>query len=113
MDKKIISIAQTFISLKVDKERYLENFYHILNGFDKESSTKLLKLIKVLNFFSILRYFKPICSISESGRNHLLNLFYNAPIGKLRGGINGLRSLCLLSFYSMDENQHMIGIRKS
>jgi len=109
MEEKIISIAQTFISRKPEKEAYLTNFYHLLHGFDADSQKKLLLLIKVLNISSTLRYFKSINRLSEKKRNNLLKAFYNSPITKLRGGLNGLRSLCLLAFYSMDENKEMIG----
>lgn len=109
MEEKIISIAQTFISKKPEKEAYLKNFYHLLHGFDADSQKKLLLLIKVLNISSALRYFKSLDHLSEEERNKLLKAFYNSPISKLRGGINGLRSLCLLAFYSMDENRAQIG----
>ncbi|MDF1549550.1 MAG: hypothetical protein P1P88_17115 [Bacteroidales bacterium] len=111
MNEKIISIAQTFISKTPEKEAYLKNFFHLLHGFDQDSQKKLLLLIKVLNVFSNLRYFKPINRISEIKRNKLLHAIYNAPISKLRGGVNGLRSLCLLAFYSMDENRASIGYK--
>jgi hypothetical protein len=109
MNKIIVGIAEVFVARKIEPDNYITNFYHILMGFDEDSRGKLLLLIKVVNILSLLRYAKTIDKLELVKRDNLLKKMHNAPINVLRGGITGLRSLCLLSFYSLEENWQMIG----
>jgi len=110
MEETISRVAQTFIARKLEKEAFLANFNHLLHGFDHDSQKKLMLLVRVLNLYSLIRYFKPIHKLGTSKVERLLQTFYHSSIAKLRGGITGLRSLCLLAFYSMDENRALIGL---
>jgi len=112
MDEQIIALAQTFTAHTINKNSYLQNFYNLLHGFDNGSQKKIMLLIKVLNVFSMIRYFKQIHEISSIRRDAFLKFFHNVPINIVRGGITGLRSLCLLAFYSLDENCALVGIEK-
>lgn len=111
MNKLIYSIAQTFISKAIKYDSFIANFHHLLNGFDDDSHSKLLLLIKVINIYSFFRYFQAFTKLNLTKRNNILTSLHNAPIGKIRGGITGLRSLNLLAFYSLEENWQSVGYK--
>jgi len=111
MNDLIYSIAQTFVSKEIKYKNFISNFHYLLNGFDDDSRSKLRLLIKLVNIFSYIRYFKGFKNLSTANRNNILKIMYHAPIGKIRAGITGLRSLNLLAFYSLEENYQLIGYK--
>jgi len=95
------------------KIAFYENFSIFFESLDKDSIAQLKLLIKVLDVLSIIYTFKKIDSLSIEQRTNFLDKIQNFPIAKIVGGFTGLRSLSLMSFYSMPKAWPTIGYEGS
>lgn len=81
----------------------------LINGLDNYSQKKILTLIRLIQWLSYLRFAKPIRSLKSTQRIKLINVLYHFPIEKVVGGINGLRNLLFIAYYSLTSTQKSIG----
>jgi len=95
------------------KTAFYENFMVFFESLDKDSAAQLKLLIKVLGILSRIYTFKKINSLSIEQRSSFLDKIQNFPIAKIVGGFTGLRSLSLMSFYSMPKTWSTIGYEGS
>jgi len=100
----IRALAATFTpSLQGDPaqlRRIYSNFCYVYGDLPSATRTKLALLVRVIEAFSWLRYGRALADLSPERREALCRTMTNAPIGRLRAGFGGLRSLVLNATYT-------------
>ncbi len=82
---------------------FFTNFTIFFDSLDKDSSSKIELLIKVLSILAFFYQFKQIEKQSIEQRILFFDKIQHFPIAKIVAGFTGLRSLTLMSFYSMQD----------
>lgn len=95
------------------EKTFYENFTIFFSSLDKDSKSQIKLLIKVLGVLSLIYTFKKIDKLNPKQRSLFLEKVQNFPIAKIVGGFTGLRSLTLMSFYSMPKSWSTIGYEGS
>ncbi len=82
---------------------FLKNFKHIFQGLEKDSSNKIKLLVIVIENLSFIYNFKSFNDLNFNERDKYINNLFEFPIGKIVGGLTGLRSLILISYYGIED----------
>ena len=82
---------------------FIKNFKKIFTGLDEQPAKKIQLLSRVINYLSYLYYFKSFNRLSYAKREQFVARLFDFPVGKIVGGITGMRSLILIAYYGLDE----------
>jgi len=111
-NEKLLLIAYIFIpDLENDeslKKAFWINFQTLWNDFDHGTQARLKMLVKVIYLLSYLFNFKSFHALSTKSKYRYVDRLFQFPVGKFVAGINGLRSLCMISYYNIDAIQKEI-----
>lgn len=106
-NRKLMLFASVIIpDLESDEKLralFWNNFQRLFSGFDEEIQSKLLLLIKVMAVFSYLYNFKPFDKLSIIKREKFIAQLFKFPFAKFVSGLNGLKTLCFIAFYNIEE----------
>ncbi|MEN8123874.1 MAG: hypothetical protein ABFR32_02005 [Bacteroidota bacterium] len=83
------------------KYAFIKNFKQVFQGLEKESAAKIKLLIKLIENLSYIYNFKSFENLSNIEREKYINKLFQFPVGKIVGGLTGLRSLIFISYYSI------------
>jgi len=82
---------------------FIKNFKQLINGLEPESASKIELLVKVIDKLSLIYNFQPFRKLSYEQRAKYINRLFNFPIGKVVGGLTGLRSIVMVSYYATED----------
>ncbi len=82
---------------------FIKNFKQLFLGLEPDSASKIKLLVNVIDYLSIAYNFKSFEQLSFENRKKYIDKLFHFPVGKLVGGLTGLRSLVLISYYGIDE----------
>lgn len=82
---------------------FIKNFKQIIDGLEPESEEKIKLLVKVIAKLSFVYNFQSFEKLSYKQREKYIDRLFNFPIGKIVGGITGLRSIVLISYYGIED----------
>ena len=85
------------------KYAFIKNFKQIYQGLEKDSATKIKLLVKVADKLSYVYNSSSFERLSYKKRAEYIEKIFQFPIGKIVGGLTGLRSLILISYYGVDD----------
>jgi len=85
------------------KYAFIKNFKQLFLGLEKDSASKIKLLVNVIAKLSIVYNFKPFKELSFENRKKYIDKLFHFPVGKLVGGLTGLRSLVLISYYGIED----------
>ena len=108
MQKGILAIAKLIIpdlGNNATKEiDFWESFVLFFNELDNESKGKIKLLLIVINLISFFTFLQTLSSLKINQMGKLILRLENFPIKKIIGGFTGIRSLIMISYYSMSQN---------
>lgn len=90
-------------------EATLENFNGIFHSLPEQNRKKIHVLIRLIMVSYGFRYFHSFKTGSLSSQTAWLRKWSKSPVPKIRAGVNGLRTLVLLSYYSSESSWAAIG----
>ncbi len=85
------------------KDTFIKNFKQMFYGLEEDSSIKIKLLVQVIEKMSYVYHFKSFSNLSFDKRKKYIDKLFNFPIGKIVAGLTGLRSLILISYYSIEQ----------
>ncbi|KAB2930254.1 MAG: hypothetical protein F9K24_17615 [Leptonema illini] len=106
MAEAIVPIAEGDASLQ---NEIVANFKQIYADLDAVSQKKILLFFKALRVLSFLRSFRDWRGMNAGERHRFFAAIESFPVGLIRAGFFGLRSLILLSYYSTQTAWQRIG----
>ena len=106
-DRYIRAIITTLIPYATDLSE--ENFISLLQKKPDEIQKQFALLLNVIRKASFVRYWKNFEHLSENKKNKILSFFERFPLGKIRLGFWGLRSMILLSHYGTFTHSKKVG----
>ena len=98
--KVIIPDLQNSTSLEY---AFIKNFKQVINGLEPESESKIKLLVKVIDKLSLIYNFKSFGNLNDKQRANYIDKLFSFPIGKVVGGLTGLRSIVMISYYGIEE----------
>ena len=101
--EKLLGFARVFIPELENEIDFIFQFEILFSGFDKDTQKKLLLFISVLSFLSYFYTAKAYRRLSFDQQKSYLARIYNFPVAKIVSAFTGLRTLCFISYYSMQE----------
>lgn len=107
-NKLIFALIEQFSSFGHPDTETGDVFLEFFKDLDANTRIKLGLLLKLINIVAIFHYFKNFSKLKGQQREKVLSFFAKSPIPKLQGGITGLRSICLVAFYSCEKNRQLI-----
>lgn len=103
----ILALAETMIvDLRQNedlKNQFWTNFSSFFKDLDVDSAKKLNLLVTVVSLLSFLYNRAPLYTLTIQKREHFIERLYQFPITKIIAGFTGLRSLMMVSYYSMEQ----------
>jgi len=87
----------------------VQNFGRIYSDLDADSQKNLLLFLKVLRILSRLRFLKDWRKMSVESRHRFFEFVESFPVGLIRAGFFGIRSLLFLSYYATESAWQRIG----
>lgn len=87
----------------------LKNFNRILSSKSPDLKKQFNLFLNVIRFLSFIRYQKKFEKLQTEKRKKILSFLEKAPVGKLRLGFWGLRSMILFSHYGDFNHSRKIG----
>ncbi|MBI2069187.1 MAG: hypothetical protein HYT79_01175 [Elusimicrobia bacterium] len=91
-------------------------FLTIENALSKRPQTmqrQFLLFLKAIDVLSVLRYGKSLSRLDATGRSRLCRWLQEGPIGLLRNGFWGLKTLIFMGYYGRTEINEPVGYRPS
>ncbi len=82
---------------------FIKNFKQIFTGLEEDSSKKIKLLVRVIEKLSYIYHFTGFKHLDYQKRQRFIEQLFNFPFGKITGGMTGIRSLILISYYGIDE----------
>ena len=82
---------------------FIKNFKQIINGLEPESAGKIKLLVKVIDKLSVVYNFKTFEHLTYKQRTRYIDRLFNFPVGIVVGGLTGLRSIVMISYYGIDD----------
>ncbi len=82
---------------------FIKNFKQLINGLEPESESKIKLLVKVIDKLSLVYNFQSFEKLSYKKRKKYIDRLFNFPMGKIVGGLTGLRSIVLISYYGIED----------
>ncbi|MCD6544987.1 MAG: hypothetical protein J7K34_10825 [Flavobacteriaceae bacterium] len=82
---------------------FIKNFKQIINGLEPESAGKIKLLVKVIDKLSVVYNFKTFEKLTYKQRTRYIDRLFNFPMGIVVGGLTGLRSIVMISYYGIDD----------
>lgn len=80
-----------------------ENFEEIFTGLEEESKKQLRLLIILISILSFVYTLKSLESLNYASRKKFIKQLFAFPYAKVVGGLNGLKSICFISFYGIED----------
>jgi hypothetical protein len=88
------------LGLKLESDFWSASEY-LIEGLNSASKKGILTFLKVLQIWSILRFQKSLKNMDFAQSNKLIRSMYTLPIAKFNAGINGIRNLMFIAYYSL------------
>ncbi len=85
------------------REPFIENFNEVFSGLEDESKQKLKLLITLVSMLSFVYTFKRINKLDYTKRKKFVDKLFSFPYAKVVGGVNGLKALCFIAYYGIEE----------
>jgi len=82
---------------------FIKNFKQLIDGLEPESASKIKLLVKVIDKLSLIYNFQSFGKLSYDQRTKYIGRLFNFPIGKVVGGLTGLRSIVMISYYATED----------
>ncbi len=82
---------------------FIKNFKQMINGLEPESADKIKLLVKVIDKLSLVYNFKTFEQLTYKQRTRYIDRLFDFPIGKIVGGLTGLRSIVMISYYGIED----------
>jgi len=112
MQEGIVAIAKLIIpdlENNVTKETaFWNSFVLFFESLDAESKGKIKLLLKVINLICIFSFLKPLGNLKLVQMEKLIFKIENFPVKLIVGGFTGIRSLVMISYYSMPQTWPLI-----
>jgi len=80
-----------------------ENFEEIFTGLEEESKKQLRLLIILISILSFVYTLKSFESLNYASREKFVKQLFTFPYAKVVGGLSGLKSICFISFYGIED----------
>lgn len=85
------------------KYAFIKNFKQLISGLEPDSESKIKLLVMVIDKLSLVYNFQSFEKLSYKQRKKYIDRLFNFPIGKIIGGLTGLRSIVMISYYGIDD----------
>ncbi len=85
------------------KYAFIKNFKEVFQGLENDSASKIKLLVNVIEKLCFAYTFQSYKDLSYKKRENYINKLFHFPIGKIVGGLTGLRALVFVSYYGIDE----------
>ena len=82
---------------------FIKNFKQVIDGIEPESAGKIKLLVKVIDKLSLVYNFKTFEQLTYKQRTKYIDRLFNFPVGLVVGGLTGLRSIVMISYYGIQE----------
>lgn len=82
---------------------FIKNFKQMISGLEPESADKIKLLVKVIDKLSLVYNFKTFEQLTYKQRTRYIDRLFDFPIGKIVGGLTGLRSIVMISYYGIED----------
>lgn len=85
------------------KKSFTDNFDELFSGLEDDSQQKLGLLVSLISALCFAYTFRRIGKLTYFKRKKFVDQLFSFPIAKVVGGVSGLKSLCFISFYGIEE----------
>ncbi len=85
-------------------QKVLDNFEYFLQDMDEDTRKKLSLLTSVIHLLAFGRNLHPLKGFTYEEKEKFFKWLLNFPVKMITAGFVGLRSLILISYYSLSES---------
>jgi hypothetical protein len=85
------------------REKFIINFERLFIGLTEESKQKLIVLFLFITGMCLLYSFSSFNKLNNARRKRYVDRLFLFPNSKVIAGLTGLRTLCFISYYEMEE----------
>lgn len=85
------------------KNSFNKNFNELFSGLEDESRKQLSLLITLISVLSFVYTLKRFEKLNYLSRKKFVKQLFAFPYSKVVGGLNGLKSICFISFYGIED----------
>lgn len=82
---------------------FSQNYKLIFTDIDSDSQQKIELLVNVFSLLSYIYNFSSLSNLSYKKRQSYVEKMFHFPISKFVSGLTGLRALCMISYYNIEE----------
>lgn len=110
--KSVVLFAGVIIPEIESNTKYLlpftENYLRLITDIDADSQKKIRLLVNVFSKLSYIYNLSSLNNLSYSKRQKYVDKMFHFPFSKFVSGLTGLRALCMISYYNIEEVMHEI-----